>query len=61
MIIGMHHFNLRASASEITELQDFYCSVLGLTEGSRPDFQIKRRLALCGWLSFVASDRDEYG
>lgn len=38
MIIGLHHINLRAPAELLGTLRNFYCDVLGLTEGPRPDF-----------------------
>jgi len=32
------HINLRAPAGQLDQLRDFYCAVLGLEEGFRPDF-----------------------
>lgn len=37
---GLHHFNYRGSAAEIRALRDFYCGVLGLVDGPRPQFGI---------------------
>jgi len=37
-IQSIHHINLRVASSEIRGLRDFYCDVLGLTEGWRPPF-----------------------
>ena len=38
-IDAIHHVNLRAPADELKTLRDFYCAVLGLTEGPRPPFR----------------------
>jgi len=37
---GLHHFNYRGSAAEIRAIRDFYCDVLGLVDGPRPQFGI---------------------
>jgi catechol 2,3-dioxygenase-like lactoylglutathione lyase family enzyme len=37
-IRSLHHVNLRGSSAQIREMRDFYCDVLGLTEGPRPPF-----------------------
>lgn len=37
-ILGIDHYNLRASRQLLDALRDFYCSIVGLREGSRPDF-----------------------
>jgi glyoxylase I family protein len=39
MIRGFDHYNLRASRAVLDELREFYCSVVGLTEGERPPFK----------------------
>jgi catechol 2,3-dioxygenase-like lactoylglutathione lyase family enzyme len=44
-IRGLHHVNLRGSPAQIREMKDFYCDVLGLTEGRRPPF-----LSVGAWL-----------
>jgi catechol 2,3-dioxygenase-like lactoylglutathione lyase family enzyme len=38
MITGLNHINLRAQRALLDTLRDFYCDVLGLKEGARPDF-----------------------
>lgn len=35
---SIHHMNLRIAHSELRTVRDFYCEVLGLTEGWRPPF-----------------------
>jgi glyoxylase I family protein len=35
-IIGLNHYNLRASRSLLEKLKEFYCGVLGLAQGQRP-------------------------
>lgn len=36
---AVHHFNIRAPAAELRVLRDFYCDVIGLSEGFRPPFR----------------------
>jgi len=38
-VIGFNHFNLRAPRKLLDELKEFYCEVVGLTEGQRPPFE----------------------
>jgi len=38
-IRGLHHINLRGSPTQIRQMREFYCNVLGLREGPRPPFQ----------------------
>jgi glyoxylase I family protein len=38
-VIGFNHFNLRAPRELLDELKEFYCEVVGLTEGHRPPFE----------------------
>jgi catechol 2,3-dioxygenase-like lactoylglutathione lyase family enzyme len=35
---SLNHINLRVPPNEINGLKDFYCGVIGLTEGWRPPF-----------------------
>ena len=35
----LDHFNIRASEPLVRELLEFYCDVIGLSEGSRPPFK----------------------
>jgi catechol-2,3-dioxygenase len=35
-IIGLNHYNLRASRHLMEKLKEFYCGVLGLVQGERP-------------------------
>lgn len=37
-ILSIAHINLRVSPDQIRDVRDFYCKVLGLTEGWRPSF-----------------------
>ena len=36
---GFNHYNLRAPRELLDTLRDFYCSVVGLTQGNRPPFR----------------------
>jgi catechol-2,3-dioxygenase len=36
-LIAFNHFNIRAPASLLTTVRDFYVDVIGLAEGPRPD------------------------
>ena len=51
MIQGMNHFTITAEDREAT--LGFYCGLLGLVEGPRPDLGfpgvVGRRSARCGW------------
>ena len=38
-IDGIHHVNIRAPARDIAQLREFYCEVVGLSEGWRPPFE----------------------
>src|SRR5687767_6099829 len=38
-VLGLSHFNLRASRPLLDELKDFYVGVVGLRPGFRPPFQ----------------------
>jgi catechol 2,3-dioxygenase-like lactoylglutathione lyase family enzyme len=38
VVLGLHHFTIRCSGTELERLRDFYCDVLGMKEGPRPDF-----------------------
>lgn len=38
LVTGLDHYTLRCRADEIDVLRDFYCDVLGLWAGPRPDF-----------------------
>ena len=35
----LHHINIKAPADLLEEEKQFFCEVLGLSEGSRPDFK----------------------
>lgn len=37
-VVAIDHYNLRASRDVLDVLRDFYCSVIGLREGPRPNF-----------------------
>jgi catechol 2,3-dioxygenase-like lactoylglutathione lyase family enzyme len=37
-VLGLHHVNLRGSPTQMREVRDFYCNVLGLKDGPRPPF-----------------------
>jgi catechol 2,3-dioxygenase-like lactoylglutathione lyase family enzyme len=38
-IEAIHHVNIRAPATDIARLRDFYCGIVGLREGWRPPFE----------------------
>lgn len=38
VVLGLHHFTIRCSNAELQSLRDFYCDVLGMKEGPRPNF-----------------------
>lgn len=38
-VLGFAHLNLRAVRPELDALRDFYCEVVGLTQGPRPGFR----------------------
>lgn len=38
VVLGIHHFTIRCSSAELGSLRDFYCDVLGMKEGPRPNF-----------------------
>jgi len=39
MILSINHIQLVAEKSLVIKLRDFYCDVVGLAEGFRPDFE----------------------
>ncbi len=39
MILSINHIQLVAEKDLVIQLQDFYCNLVGLTEGSRPPFE----------------------
>jgi len=38
---GLHHLNIRCSASDLAPIESFYTEVVGLQRGYRPDFKNK--------------------
>jgi len=38
-IEAIHHVNIRAPATDIAKLRQFYCEIVGLREGWRPPFE----------------------
>lgn len=38
-IESIHHVNIRAPATDIAKLRQFYCDIVGLREGWRPPFK----------------------
>lgn len=50
-ILALNHYNLRADRELLDVLRDFYCTVVGLTQGRRPAFT-----SFGYWL--YAGDRD---
>jgi catechol-2,3-dioxygenase len=38
-IHSLHHFNIRSTHDEVMVLREFYCSVIGLKLGPRPEFR----------------------
>lgn len=39
IIEALHHVNIRAPATDIAKLRQFYCEIVGLREGWRPPFE----------------------
>ena len=39
MILSINHIQLVAEQDLVMQLRDFYCDVVGLTEGFRPAFE----------------------
>ena len=39
MILSINHIQLVAEKDLVIQLRDFYCNVVGLTEGFRPAFE----------------------
>ena len=39
MILSINHIQLVAEKNLVIQLRDFYCNVIGLTEGFRPPFE----------------------
>ena len=39
MILSINHIQLVAEKDLVIQLRDFYCDVVGLTEGFRPEFE----------------------
>jgi catechol 2,3-dioxygenase-like lactoylglutathione lyase family enzyme len=37
-VLGLHHFTIRCRRTELEGLRNFYCDLLGMREGPRPDF-----------------------
>jgi len=40
-VMGVHHVNLRASAADVAVLMRFYCDVVGLRLGPRPQLRVR--------------------
>ena len=38
-IEAIHHVNIRAAAADIAKLRQFYCEIVGLSDGWRPPFE----------------------
>lgn len=38
VVRGLHHFTIRCRSAELESVRAFYCDVLGMSEGPRPDF-----------------------
>lgn len=38
VVHGIHHFTIRCSRTQLEGLRSFYCDVLGMSVGPRPDF-----------------------
>jgi catechol 2,3-dioxygenase-like lactoylglutathione lyase family enzyme len=37
-LLGIHHFTIRCAPAALDDVRDFYCEVLGMRIGPRPDF-----------------------
>ena len=57
-ITGIHHFNLRVSATELDTLQRFYCDVVGLSVGLCPSVRSAGVWLYTGGTPLIQSDLD---
>lgn len=53
LVLGIHHFTIRCSTSELESLRAFYCEVLGMREGPRPAFDFPGHWLYVGDLALV--------
>ena len=52
-ISSIDHVNIRAPAGDIARLKQFYCDVVGLTEGPRPGFESRGHWLYAGTRALV--------
>jgi catechol 2,3-dioxygenase-like lactoylglutathione lyase family enzyme len=52
-IEAIHHVNIRAPATDIAKLRQFYCEIVGLREGWRPPFESRGHWLYAGVLPLV--------
>ena len=60
-IRSIDHVNIRATAGDIAKLKQFYCDVVGLTEGWRPGFESRGHWLYAGTLPLVHLVEGEAG
>ena len=52
-MISLHHINIKAPATILLEVRDFYCSILGLEQGLRPAFKSEGYWLYSGELALI--------
>jgi glyoxylase I family protein len=61
-IEAIHHVNIRAPATDIAKLRQFYCEIVGLRDGWRPPFESRGHWLYAGphpVVHLVEGDDDE--
>jgi catechol 2,3-dioxygenase-like lactoylglutathione lyase family enzyme len=58
-IEAIHHVNIRAPATDIAKLKQFYCEIVGLREGWRPPFKSRGSWLYAGTQPIVHLVEDE--
>jgi catechol 2,3-dioxygenase-like lactoylglutathione lyase family enzyme len=52
-VLGLHHFTVRCRSSELENLRAFYCDVLGMSPGPRPNFHFPGHWLYMGDVALV--------
>ena len=60
-ISGIDHVNIRAPAADIARLKQFYCDVIGPSDGWRPEFESRGHWLYAGAHPLVHLVEDETG
>ena len=56
-IRAIDHVNIRAPADDIARLKQFYCDVIGLSDGWRPEFQSRGHWLYAGAIRWCISSK----